>query len=234
MCFSEHSFTFYYSMSSLLEIDSVIKTFDNRQVLTDIYLKCQTGDIIGMLGRNGSGKSTLLQAIFGTLTAEKFIKIDGKIYEHPYKTLNQICYLPQHEFLPKQMTVEKVIRLYLDKNEINEFLDDEILQPLKLNKIYFLSGGELRYLEIKLLLNTKSKFVLLDEPFIGVAPIMIETIKKLIKDKSQSKGIILTDHDFRNVLDVANKYCLIYDGGIKNVTEKIDLVKWGYISEAKL
>jgi lipopolysaccharide export system ATP-binding protein len=221
-------------MPSLLEIDSVIKAFDNRQVLTDIYLKCQTGDIIGMLGRNGSGKSTLLQIIFGTLTAEKFIRIDGKVYEHPFKTLNQICYLPQHEFLPKQMTVEKVVKLYLDKNEINKFLDDDLLQSHRQNKIYFLSGGELRYLEIKLLLNTKSKFVLLDEPFNGVAPIMVETIKKLIKSKSQTKGIILTDHDYRNVLDVANKYCLIYDGGIKEVTEKLDLVKWGYISETKL
>ena len=221
-------------MLSLLEIDSVIKAFDDRQVLTDIYLRCQTGDIIGMLGRNGSGKSTLLQIIFGTLPAEKFIKIDGKVYEHPYKTLDQICYLPQHEFLPKQMTVEKVAKLYLEKNEINIFLDDDLLRPHRQNKIHFLSGGELKYLEIKLLLNTKSKFVLLDEPFNGVAPIMVSTIKELIKDKSKTKGIVLTDHDYNNVLDVANKYCLIYQGGIKEVSEKIELVKWGYISEAKL
>lgn len=221
-------------MLSLFEIDGVIKAFDDRQVLTDIYLRCQTGDIIGMLGRNGSGKSTLLQIIFGTLPAEKFIKIDGKVYEHPYKMLDQICYLPQHEFLPKQMTVEKVAKLYLEKNEINIFLDDDLLRPHRQNKIHFLSGGELRYLEIKLLLNTKSKFVLLDEPFNGVAPIMVSTIKELIKDKSKTKGIVLTDHDYNNVLDVANKYCLIYQGGIKEVSEKIDLVKWGYISEAKL
>lgn len=221
-------------MLSLFEIDGVIKAFDDRQVLIDIYLRCQTGDIIGMLGRNGSGKSTLLQIIFGTLPAEKFIKIDGKVYEHPYKMLDQICYLPQHEFLPKQMTVEKVAKLYLEKNEINIFLDDDLLRPHRQNKIHFLSGGELRYLEIKLLLNTKSKFVLLDEPFNGVAPIMVSTIKELIKDKSKTKGIVLTDHDYNNVLDVANKYCLIYQGGIKEVSEKIDLVKWGYISEAKL
>ena len=221
-------------MSSILEIDSVIKGFGDRQVLTDIYLKCQTGDIIGMLGRNGSGKSTLLQTIFGTLTAEKFIRINGKVYERPYKTLDQICYLPQHDFLPKQLTIEKIIKLYLDKKELNLFLDDELLRTLRKSKISFLSGGELRYLEIKLLLNSKSKFILLDEPFNGVAPIMVETIKSLIKKASKTKGIILTDHDYHNVLNVANKYCLIYDGGIKEVTEKLDLVKWGYISEAKL
>ena len=63
---------------------------------------------------------------------------------------------------------------------------------------------------------------------------MVSTIKELIKDKSKTKGIVLTDHDYNNVLDVANKYCLIYQGGIKEVSEKIELVKWGYISEAKL
>lgn len=221
-------------MSSLLEIDSALKSFDEIQVLTDIYLKCQTGDRIGLLGRNGCGKSTLLKVIFGTLTSQKFIRIDGKIYEQPYKSNDQICYLPQHEFLPKRMTVEKVVKLYLKANEIADFLNDEILLPLKRNKIHFLSGGELRYLEIKLLLNTKSKFVLLDEPFNGVAPLLVEAIKDLIKNKSQTKGIILTDHDYNNVLEVANKYCLIYDGGIKELKSKIDLVKWGYISEASV
>lgn len=71
-------------MSSLLEIDSVIKSYDDRQVLTDIYLKCETGDILGVLGRNGSGKSTLLKILFGVLPADsKFIRIDGKVYNCP-------------------------------------------------------------------------------------------------------------------------------------------------------
>ncbi len=69
-------------MSDILEIDSVIKSFDVKQILTDIYLKCQTGDIIGILGRNGTGKSTLLKILFGTLKAENsFIKINGKVYD---------------------------------------------------------------------------------------------------------------------------------------------------------
>ena len=132
------------------------------------------------------------------------------------------------------MTVERVIELYVDKDEVNKFKDDILLESIRRNKINFLASGELRYLEIKLLLNTKSKFILLDEPFNGVAPLMIQTIKCLIKEKSKMKGIILTDLDYRNVLDVANKYCLIFDGGIKQITDKIDLVKWGYIPESKL
>jgi len=222
-------------MSNLLEIDSVVKVFDRYVVLTDIYMKCQTGDIIGMLGRNGTGKSTLMKILFGTLNADtKFIRIDGKVYNQPYKTINEICYLPQDSFLPKHMSVEKTIELYLGENRVVGFLEDSILQKLNTSKISHLSGGELRYLEIKLLLHTDCKFILLDEPFNGVSPILVGEIKKLIIKASEFKGIILTDHDYRNVLDVANQFCLIYDGGIKRIDDKRELVRWGYIPESRL
>ena len=97
-----------------------------------------------------------------------------------------------------------------------------------------MSGGELRYLEIKLLLHLESKFVLLDEPFNGVSPLLIEKIKKMILEMSEFKGIILTDHDYRNVLNVANRFCLIYDGGIKTITDIQELVRWGYIPGSRL
>jgi lipopolysaccharide export system ATP-binding protein len=222
-------------MSNLLEIDSVIKSFGGHQVLTDIYLKCESGDIIGMLGRNGTGKSTLLKILFGTMAADrKFIRIDGKIYDSPYKTKDELCYLPQHEFLPKHLKIEKAVELYIGKASLDSFFNDETLAILRKSKVAHLSGGELRYLEIKLLLHTKSKFVLLDEPFNGVSPILNESIKNLITEASKTKGIILTDHDYRNVLDIANRHCLIFDGGIKEIKDKTELVKWGYISEGKL
>lgn len=222
-------------MLNSLEIDSVIKSYNNSQVLTDIYLKCITGDIIGILGRNGSGKSTLLKILFGTLHADrKFIKIDGKVYNYPYKTNNELNYLPQRDFLPRHMKVDKIIELYLGSSSVKSFLDDKILSHLRKNKISNLSGGELRYLEIKLLLSTDSKFVLLDEPFNGISPILADEIKGLILENSKSKGIILTDHDYRNVLDIANRFYLIFDGGIKLIEDKQELVKWGYISESKL
>ena len=217
-------------MSNLLEIDSVVKSFDMHVVLTDIYLKCRTGDIIGMLGRNGTGKSTLMKIVFGTLQADtKFIRIDGKVYNQPYKTINEICYLPQDSFLPKHLSIEKTIELYLGKNQVQNFLEDPILKKLNTSKISYLSGGELRYLEIKLLLHTDCKFILLDEPFNGVSPILVGEIKKLILKTSEFKGIILTDHDYRNVLNVANRFCMIYDGGIKRIDDKDELVRWGYI-----
>ena len=222
-------------MPNLLEIDSVVKSYDTRVILTDIYLKCKTGDIIGMLGRNGTGKSTLLKILFGILQADrKFIRIDGKFYDQPYKTINELCYLPQHSFLPQHLRVEKIVELYLGKSKKVSFLDDLVLSELSTNKISQMSGGELRYLEIKLLLHLESKFVLLDEPFNGVSPLLIEKIKKMILEMSEFKGIILTDHDYRNVLNVANRFCLIYDGGIKTITDMQELVRWGYIPGSRL
>lgn len=221
-------------MSNLLEVDSVRKEFGTKQVLTDIFLRCQTGDIIGLLGRNGSGKSTLLKIIFGTLyTDYKFIRINGTIFNQPYKTKNKIAYLSQDNFLPKNLTVKQVVEIYSDNTEGKKMLDDEILAKVTGTKICNLSGGESRYLEVKLLLNLHTLFVLLDEPFNGISPLHTDLVKKIIRDKSSEKGIILTDHDYRNVLDVANRYYLLFDGGLKSVKTKEDLINWGYVPEEK-
>jgi lipopolysaccharide export system ATP-binding protein len=218
-------------MQSILEIDSVMQSFDGRKILSDIYLKCETGDILGMLGRNGSGKSTLLKILFGAMKGDhKFIRIDGEIYDKPFKTPGLVCYLPQHSFLLGHLSVTTTVTLYLDGVGVDAFLDDELLGKLRHNKINSLSGGESRYLEIKLLLSMPSKFVLLDEPFNGVAPVMIDQLKTMITQHSATKGIILTDHDYNNVLDVANKYCLVYDGSIKHIETKNDLVRWQYLT----
>ncbi len=221
-------------MSNLLEVDSVRKEFGYEQVLTDIFLKCQSGDVIGLFGRNGSGKSTLLKIIFGTLyTDHKFIRINDIRTNQPFKAKNKIAYLNQDNFLPKNITLKKVVEIYFGKNNQNGILDDEILAKLADTKIQDLSGGESRYFEVKLLLNLDTQFVLLDEPFNGISPLQVDLIKKMILEMSLKKGIILTDHDYRRVLDVANKYFVLFDGGLKKVEKKQDLVDWGYLPDAK-
>jgi ABC-type lipopolysaccharide export system ATPase subunit len=221
-------------MSDLLEVDSVRKNFGTNQVLTDISLRCKPGDIIGLLGRNGSGKSTLLKIIFGTLyTNEKFIRINNSILNRPFTTRNIIAYLPQDNFLPKNITVRKTIETFIECNKRQEFQDDEVLSKVLDTKIRNLSGGESRYLEVKLLLNRDFPFVLLDEPFNGISPVHIDLIKKMITKKSLLTGIILTDHDYRNVLDVANRYYLLFDGGLKKINNRQDLIDWGYVPETK-
>ena len=221
-------------MSHQLEIDSVNKSFGQNRVLTDIYLKCETGDIVGMLGSNGSGKSTFLKILFGTERAEqKFIRIDGKVFERPYLTPGEIAYLPQDSFIPRNMTLSSAAKLYLSADDrVKLFFDDPALETLQHRKASQLSGGELRYAEIKLLLNIDVKFILLDEPFNGISPLSVEFVKDMIRKSAQHKGIILTDHDYRNVLDVANRPCLLWDGGLKSIKDKEDLVLRGYMSEA--
>jgi len=223
-------------MQHLLEIDSVNKSFGQNRVLTDIYLKCETGDIVGMLGRNGSGKSTFLKILFGSMSAEqKFIRIDGKVFDRPYLSSGEIAYLPQDSFIPRNMTLDDAVRLYLpDDNGVNAFFDDPVLYMVQYQKISQLSGGELRYAEIKLLLSIDVKFALLDEPFNGISPLNIESVKDMIRKNAQYKGIILTDHDYRNVLDVANRHCIMWDGGLKSIGNKDDLVFRGYISAERI
>jgi lipopolysaccharide export system ATP-binding protein len=219
-------------MSNLLEVDSIRKEFGTNQVLTDISLKCQPGDIIGILGRNGTGKSTLLKIIFGTLnTYYKFIRINDSILNQPFKTKHTIAYLNQDNFLPKNITVKQVVEIYSNDLDKKGFLEDDVLSKVISTKIRNLSGGESRYLEVKLLLNLDTMFVLLDEPFNGISPLHVELIKRIIIDKSLRKGILLTDHDYRNVLAVANKYYLLFDGGLKSVKTKQDLIEWGYVPD---
>ncbi|GAA3582816.1 ATP-binding cassette domain-containing protein [Snuella lapsa] len=219
-------------MPDVLEIDSVIKSYNGNQVLTDIYLKCETGHIIGLLGRNGSGKSTLLKILFGTVSADrKFIKSNGKVYNKPYKETGLIAYLPQDNFLPYNLKIETIIEAYLGKENVASFLDDALLVKLWGQKVSTLSGGELRYLEIKLLLEGHSKFVLLDEPFNGVAPVLIDSLKDLIRKAALTKGVILTDHDYRNVLDVANTWHMVFDGAIKKINNLDELYRYGYIPD---
>lgn len=220
-------------MSHILEIDSVRKSFGMNRVLTDVYLRCEIGDIVGLLGRNGSGKSTFLKILFGVVSAEeKFIRIDGRAFERTYQTAGEICYLPQDPFLPQDMRLETVVKLYLSAEQAILFFDDPLLRHLQTQRVSRLSGGEQRYAEIKLLLNSDAKFILLDEPFNGIAPVLIESVKDMIRRYAQHKGIILTDHDYRNVLDVANRHYLFADGGLKPIRDKDDLVIRGYMSPA--
>ena len=222
-------------MQNNLEIDSVMMSFGELKILTDIYLKCQTGDIIGIMGRNGCGKSTLLKIIFGSINnPNKSIRINGKKYDQPFKVPGLVGYLPQHHFLLPHLNIYETIRLYLDADEVNPFLTDTVIGHLQKSKINSLSGGEMRYLEIKLMLHARNQFVLLDEPFNGVAPIAVEQLKIMITEHSKTKGIILTDHDYNNVLDVANRYCLIHEGSMKPIEGREDLIKWSYLTENSL
>lgn len=215
---------------NILEVDSVQKQYDGKIIVSDVYLKCETNDIIGVLGRNGSGKSTLLKIIFGLVTADfKFVRIDGVVKSKTGDLLNQISYLPQENFIPNLFSVKKTILLSITKDKLQEFYADEMVQSMLNKKIKHLSSGELRYLEIKLILNNPSKFVLLDEPYNGLSPLIVEKINELITSMSNEKGIIITDHNYENVIKVSTKLVLMKEGKIHHLKDKNELVEKGYL-----
>jgi ABC-type multidrug transport system ATPase subunit len=215
----------------ILEVDSVRKLFDNKLVVSDVYLKCETNEIIGLLGRNGSGKSTLLKIIFGIVSAEnKCIRIDGVVKNKVSQLLKEISYLHQEQFIPNHFSVKTAISLSISNEKIAGFLEDTMIQSILDKKINYLSSGELRYLEIKLVLFNSSKFVLLDEPYNGLSPIMVEKVNQLIKDNSSNKGIVITDHDYENVIGISTQLLLIKEGKVHTVKDKMDLMEKGYLS----
>lgn len=215
---------------SILEVDSVQKQHDGKIIISDVYLKCETGDIIGILGRNGSGKSTLLKIIFGTVAADfKFVRIDDVVKKKSSDLLKEISYLPQDNFIPNSFSVIKTIALAIADDKVLEFCSDEMIQSLLKKKIKHLSGGELRYLEIKLVLSNNSKFVLLDEPYNGLSPIMIEKINQLITAMSSLKGILITDHNYQNVIKVSTRLALMKEGKLYHLKDENELVEKGYL-----
>lgn len=217
-------------MKNILEVDSIQKYVNKHFSLTDIYIRCETGQILGIFGRNGSGKSLLMQIIFGTENANnKFIRINNKYIKKTYTIINTIVYLPQHSFLPKNFSVKKIISLYIDLDFIKDFQNDEIIQKIISLKISELSSGELKYLELKLLLKSKAKFVLLDEPFNSLSPILREKVIELIVSEKTTKGIIITDHDFTNLNSITTQNYLMYNGSLKKVEHTDVLILHNYL-----
>ncbi|SEH57241.1 ABC-type multidrug transport system, ATPase component [Paenimyroides aquimaris] len=217
-------------MKNVLEVDSIQKYVNKNFSLSDIYLRCGTGDVLGIFGRNGSGKSMLLKIIFGKENADnKFIRINNQLFKTAYKKPDTIVYLPQNSFLPKNLSVKKILNLYFDRETVAAILEDEFLETMYLSKISELSGGELRYLELKLLLKSTAKFVLLDEPLNALLPILREKIIRLIAIEKASKGIIITDHDFSNLSSITTQNYLMNNGTLKKITGVEDLVLWNYL-----
>ncbi|NJK95827.1 MAG: ATP-binding cassette domain-containing protein [Bacteroidales bacterium] len=220
-------------MRSCLEVDSVIHSFGNNQILADIWLKCETGDVIGILGRNGTGKSTLLKIIFGTLRAyNSGIRINGVKYDCPYKHKGLVAYLPQHRFLPKHTSLRRIVNRFVpDRTSQEEILNNEHLRQHLSKNPGELSGGELRYFELLLLLNSGAQFLLLDEPFSGLEPIYRERVKELILNNKHNHGFIITDHDYHSILDVSTSVRLIFNSALKRIDHLEQLEAYNYVPE---
>lgn len=221
-------------MKHSLEIDSVILSFGERRILQDVFLKNETGQITGILGRNGSGKSCLLNIIYGELkTADKSVRIDDTSIFEGYKHPDNLRYLPQFNFIPKKLKIKRIFKDFnLNFAQFTAYFphfEKYYNTPLK-----NLSGGECRIVEIYTILASKTKFCLLDEPFSQIMPVHVQTIKNIINKEKQNKGIIITDHLYNHVLDICDNIYLIAEGKTHLTKRKDDLVRLGYIRENQL
>lgn len=215
-----------------LKVTDLNKSYANKTILKNIDLDCKTGEIIGIFGRNGTGKSTLLKLIFGTIKADSIsIEINSEIIDQKkIISSKKIGYLPQDTFLPKERKVREIIPLFYPNGDDQDkiFYSPQVSSFEKI-KVGKLSLGQLRYLELLIIGNLNHKFLMLDEPFSMIEPIYKDVIKDLLLDFKKTKGIILTDHYYNDVLEITDKNFVIKDADKIEIKDKNDLVKYEYL-----
>jgi len=214
-------------MTHKLEADGIQLKFGNRVILSDIYLKCETGKITGLLGRNGQGKSCLMKAIYGPLKCEKSIRIDNVPQYEAFKRPDLLMFLPQFNFIPKGLSLKRVFDDFDLDYSLFEKRFTGSTTGYKSN-IRNLSGGEHRLVELYIIVKSITRFVILDEPFTPLNPIQAEEVTKLLLEEKGNKGILITDHLFKYITDICDSLYLLADGKIHLAKEIEDIEALGY------
>jgi len=216
-------------MKKSIKIDSVFLSFKDHKVLRGANIELKKGFATGLLGRNGSGKSCFLKIITGQLKAQsKHISYGDKRLINLYKEKGLINYLPQHEFHPKSINLIGLLDYYSIEEE-GFFERYELLAKNKSDNFRRLSGGQRRLVEVLLILESKSKFSILDEPFTHVMPIYNKMISERITELKFEKGILVTDHQYENVLNISDELFLMREGRLIRIEAKEDLKFYGYL-----
>ena len=211
-----------------LVIKKISKTYGNKEVIRDISISINRGQIVGLLGPNGAGKTTSFYVIVGLVKPDR-----GSIYLDKIDISNLpiysrgkmgISYLPQEASIFRGMNVEDNLLSIIEIAESDKDRQGIILQNLlnefdinhvRKSKSIVLSGGERRRLEIARTLASNPKYLLLDEPLTGIDPVSIEEIKTIIKKlKAKNIGILITDHNVRETLNIVDKVYIVNEGAI--------------------
>ncbi|AFG38698.1 LPS export ABC transporter ATP-binding protein [Spirochaeta africana] len=214
---------------SRLAVSDLHKSFGKKEVVRGVDMHMEAGEIVGFLGPNGAGKTTCFYMIVGFIrpSAGTILLNDHDITHRPMyqRARAGISYLPQEPSVFRKMSVEQNVWAILEtrkdldysgKRDRLELLLDELgIQAVRHQKAFTLSGGERRRTEIARALAIEPKFLLLDEPFAGIDPIAVYEIKQIIRDLTRKNiGVLITDHNVRDTLEITNRSYVLKDGQI--------------------
>jgi ABC-type lipopolysaccharide export system ATPase subunit len=214
-------------MTHILEVDGIQFGFEGRRILSDIYLKCETGKITGLLGRNGQGKSCLMKIIYGSIKCEKSVRIDNFSQYKAFKRPELLLYLPQFNYIPKALSLKQIFQDFELEFSLFQNLFPEFKERYKSN-IKSMSGGEQRVIEIYIIVKAKTQFAILDEPFTHLNPLQIEKVKELLIQEKENKGLLITDHMFKNVTDISDNLYVLKNGKTHLTKSINDIEVLGY------
>ena len=213
----------------MLEAIDLKKSFKDREVVRKCSISIEQGEVVGLLGPNGAGKTTCFYMIVGLIKTDSGqIKLNGNILTNlaiDKRAMYGLAYLPQDSSIFKKLSVEEnllaILQIRKDlsnrqqKFKLEKLLEEFNLKHIRKNQGMSLSGGERRRTEIARTLATEPKFLLLDEPFAGVDPISVNDIKQIISQlTARNIGILLTDHNVRETLDICEKAYIVNEGVI--------------------
>jgi lipopolysaccharide export system ATP-binding protein len=212
----------------ILETDDICKTYRGRRVVDNVCVNVTQGEVVGLLGPNGAGKTTSFYMIVGLVTPDSGrVLLDGEdLTTMPMfrRARRGISYLPQEASVFRKLSVEENLMAILETRDLHtrdrKRLMDQLIEQMGLERVrrskgYVLSGGERRRVEIARSLAIEPHFLLLDEPFSGIDPIQVLELQRIIYDLKQSGiGILVTDHNVRETLQVTDRAYIINNGRI--------------------
>jgi lipopolysaccharide export system ATP-binding protein len=215
--------------STILRTDSVVKIYSKRMVVNNVSIEVKSGEVVGLLGPNGAGKTTTFYMIVGMIrpnTGRIFLRDRDITHSPMYKRARMgIGYLPQEPSIFRGLSVENNLTAIIETMPYNKAEKKErlemLLEELDITHIrksmgYQLSGGERRRVEITRSLVTNPRFMLLDEPFAGIDPIAVADLQSIVlKLKSNGLGVLITDHNVRDTLNITDRAYIMYEGSIK-------------------
>jgi ABC-type multidrug transport system ATPase subunit len=215
-----------------LEADSIRLDYGSRKVLTDVYIKCETGKITGLLGRNGNGKTSLLNIIYGNLKAQyKSVRFDDQPVNAAFETPELLVYLPQFYFMPQQLTLKRIFSDFKLEYSTFEQTFPEFKSKYK-STLRDLSSGQRRLVEIFAVIKSPSQFALLDEPFSMLSPVLIDTIKALMLEEKNNKGLLVTDHLYEHIIAVSDTLYVLANGKTHLIRNPDEIAFLGYTKSA--